>query len=262
MGFIWASVRALIRPRVSEVAGACRLTTSAARQHLVQGGVARAAGGAAPSSWTDVVDQDLHPEGAGAQGHLAPDAPEPDQAQGGPAQLDPRGPLPLPGPRLVGHGDQVAGQGQDQGQGVVGHGVLVRPRGGGDPHPQLGRRRDVDGVEADAEARDDFEAGGGAEDAPAEVVRAGQHGVHVTQERDQLVRGRRARSNGVPRSAHPAPSRRAACSPSMRRRLVPGDQDVEGAHGAGLASAGRYSSRGGLKMSRQTAPPGPLRRRG
>ncbi len=90
-----------------------------------------------------------------------PMRPRPDDADGLAEDLDARERRPLPGVLAQGRvgGGDLAGRGQQQGQGVLGGAVDVGGRRVDHQHPAGGRGVDVDVVQADAGAGDDLEFG-------------------------------------------------------------------------------------------------------
>jgi hypothetical protein len=133
-----------------------------------------------------VVRAHLQAERLGAVGDLAPDPPDPDDAEGPPAQLDPRrGP---PGAR--GHAgvraDEVPREGQHERERQVGDGVVHCPGRGPHEHAVGLGRLHVDGVEPHAVLGDDLQPRRGGDDLRRQLVRAGDDGVHPRQELEQL----------------------------------------------------------------------------
>ena len=108
-----------------------------------------------------IVGDDLHLEAMGAVGDDRADIAAADQAERLAAQLDAHEAVlfPLAGlGRGVGLGD-FAGQREQHGDGVLGGGDRVAERRVHDDDAARGRGGDVDGVDADAGAADDLQAG-------------------------------------------------------------------------------------------------------
>ena len=112
-----------------------------------------------------VVGDDVHAERRQPLGDQRADAAEADDAGGLLVELDAGVPAALPLPlleRRVGRRD-VAGGGEQQADGELGGADDVGLRRVDDHDAGLGRRLDVDVVQADAGAGDDLEAAGGGE---------------------------------------------------------------------------------------------------
>ncbi len=106
-----------------------------------------------------IVGHHLHVEGLSAPGHLLADTAEPDDPEGLALELGAHESLAVPFlglERAVGRRD-VARQRQEQGEGVLGGREQVGRRRVDHQDAELGRRVDVDVVDADAGAADDPE---------------------------------------------------------------------------------------------------------
>jgi hypothetical protein len=137
-----------------------------------------------------VVGHQPHAEGVGALGHERADAPEPQHPEGLVVQLGAVPAAALPpalDERRVRLWD-VAGQAQQQGQGVLGRGHDVRLRRVADHDARPGRGLDVDVVEPHTCTTDDLEVGRGSDDVGVDGrLRADDDGVEARHTGEQLV---------------------------------------------------------------------------
>ena len=185
-----------------------------------------------------VVGEHLHPEGARAGGHLAPDPPQPEHAERLVVELvaDERLALPAPGLQAGVGARDAPQQRQQQAERVLGGGDRVRPGGIEDHDAPLGRRGHVDVVGAHARARHHpqrpprgQQVGGHPRLAAHDqrvVARQGaaqlvgrEPGAHVDrglapQDRQPLLRQRVADQDLVPLHVH----LHALCHPPIPRR--------------------------------------------
>ncbi len=161
-------------------------------EHLVEGAELRVERLGAVGVEVGIVDQNPHAEGAGADGHLAADAPRSDQPERLAVQLAAAQLRAVPGPRL--HG--AVGRGHAPGQREhERHGELGRRDGvpGGRVEHRdalLGGGLDVDRVHADAGAPDHLEAAGGGHRFARDLGGApDDDGVHVVERGGQVRNG-------------------------------------------------------------------------
>lgn len=131
-----------------------------------------------------VVRDDAEVEAAGALGHGATDASKAQDAEGFAREVVP----PMRKPQALAHGemafDDAARKGEQQGEGVVGHGVIGKTGRVGDDDAARGGGGDVNGIIADTPTGNDFEAGGGGrlEDGGGVLVGSGERGVGAIEE--------------------------------------------------------------------------------
>ena len=146
-----------------------------------------------------IGDHDAHLEGGAASRHPSTDAPEADDEHGPPGEFD----LPL--------GDGIAPAAaadlgvtdagpprrrEHQGEGLLGDRGRVGLADDGERYAARGERGDVDVVVADAEARDDAQPRGPANDLGAERRHAEDDAVGIGEARVDLI-GARAAQGGV-----------------------------------------------------------------
>jgi hypothetical protein len=139
-----------------------------------------------------VVSDDMHPEAERAIGDLAADASQPEDAEGLPRELDAREALAIPGARRqcrVRLRD-VAGEGEEESDGMLGCGVhrrLCRVRDD-DPTPRGGV--DVDVVDPHSRAPDDLEPGRKVDEGGVDGRRGSDHDrVELADDRTEIGLG-------------------------------------------------------------------------
>ena len=128
----------------------------------------------------EIETEHLHPESPGAGGNLFADAPETGDADRLAHQLVAGEAFPLPVAHRVRLLDDVAINGEEQSEGVLGHGGVVDSGTESDGQLQFGRRRDVDLVESDAVFGHDLEAREGfLQDGARDSVIAAKERIEV-----------------------------------------------------------------------------------
>ena len=126
---------------------------------------------------------DLHVKGSSAFDHFLTDAAEADDADFFLPQLMAGGALPSAGPGGIGGGQQVAHGGEQQAEGMFGHGGVIDARGEEDGQGELLRGGLVDFVQADAVFADDLQAREGFfHDGAADGIIAAEEAVESAGE--------------------------------------------------------------------------------
>ena len=135
----------------------------------------------------------------------------------------------------------AAGDGEEQGHRVIRHGVVQQAGRVGDDDTLLRRSGYIDGVVANAPARDEFEIRGflRPEHGGGELVHAGEDGVHTGQQREQLGFAERASFWRMhEREARGTEQIQRASSDGFDVERARGNQDIPG-HGGGVCAGGR-----------------------
>ena len=123
-----------------------------------------------------LISKQRHAEHGAADSHGFADAPQPGDAKRPAAQRQVGPPRPAAGAHGVVLHDNFFGQGQHQGEGMLGDGVLVRAGRDGDGDTVVGRRRAVHRVVAHARSSDDSELRVRRHDPPRVRLRTGHAG--------------------------------------------------------------------------------------
>lgn len=130
---------------------------------------------------------DFHIEGAGAFGDFLADAAEADEADFFLPEFVAGEAGPFAGAAVICLSDEVAHEGEEEGEGVLGYGGVVYPGGEEDGEAEVGAGGEVDLIEADAVFGNYFEAGGAFfEDLAGEGVVAAEEGIEVSCELHHL----------------------------------------------------------------------------
>ena len=137
----------------------------------------------------DVITEQSHVESGGAPGDRAADAATAEDAERLVEHIMAPNTPPEPGAHVEMTDVHPPGQRQQQREGEVGHGLVEQPGRIGDHDARSSGSGHVDGVVADAPAGNDLQPGGGAggENRAGEFVHAGEHGIDVRKQFEQLL---------------------------------------------------------------------------
>jgi len=151
------------------------------------GGAAHLVGGGEGFVPVNVVGDDVHAEGAGADGDLLADAAKADDADGFLEEFVAGLALPAAGAGGVGVEEEVFLEREQEEEGVLGDGGVVDARGEKEREAELGAGADVELVHAEAQFGNDAEAGAVLyEDAARDGVVAADVAVDVADEGERV----------------------------------------------------------------------------